>query len=59
MNKETITRIRLTASEGHILTDGESFGKVVYLAVGDVGKEWYEITMEEYEAKIKEDQLDE
>lgn len=58
MQKETITRIKLTASEGHILTDGESFGKIVYLASDDDGSKWYEITMEEYEAKIKEDQLD-
>lgn len=58
MNKEMITRIKLTACEGHILTDGESFGKIVYLASDDDGSEWYEITDAEYEAKIKEDQLD-
>ena len=54
MKKETITRIKLTASEGHVLTNGESFGKIVYLASGDVGGGWYEITEEEYEIKLKE-----
>lgn len=53
MKKETITRIKLTASEGHVLTNGESFGKIVYLASGDEGDGWYEITEAEYE-KIKE-----
>ena len=52
--KETIIRIKLTASEGHILTDGESFGRIVYLASGDEGEKWYEITNAEYEAKMKE-----
>ena len=48
MKKETITRIKLTASEGHVLTNGENYGKVVYLAQGDDGEKWYEITEEEY-----------
>lgn len=54
MTKETITRIKLTASEGHILTDGENFGRIVYLASGDEGDKWYEITEREYEAKMAE-----
>lgn len=54
MTKETITRIKLTASEGMILTDGESFGKVVFLASGDEGERWYEITEGEYQAKMAE-----
>ena len=53
MTKETITRIKLAASEGHILTDGEHYGKIVYLASGDEGEKWYEISNEEYENKIK------
>ena len=54
MNKETITRIKLTASEGHILTDGENYGRIVYLASGDEGEKWYEITEAEYKAKMAE-----
>lgn len=54
MQKETITRIKLTASEGHILTNGENYGRIVYLASGDEGDGWYEITEDEYEEKKKE-----
>lgn len=54
MTKETITRIKLTASEGHMLTDGENYGRIVYLAQGDEGEKWYEITEREYEAKMAE-----
>ena len=56
MQKETITRIKLTASEGHILTNGENYGRVVYLASGDEGEKWYEITEAEYEEKMKEEE---
>ena len=59
MNKETITRIELTASEGHILTDGENYGRVVYLASGDDGSKWYEITEEEYQRIIEEKERNE
>lgn len=48
MQKEIITRIKLTASEGHILTDGEHYAKIACLARGDDGNGWYEITDEEY-----------
>lgn len=54
MKRETLTRIKLTASEGHILTDGESFGRIVYLAQGDEGEKWYEITDEEYQRILEE-----
>ena len=40
MNKETLTRIKLTASEGYMLTDGEHYGKIVYLPLGDNGDGW-------------------
>lgn len=54
MIKETITRIKLTATEGMILTDGESYGRVVYLASGDEGEKWYEITEEEYNKTLED-----
>ena len=54
MKKETITITNLKASEGHMLTDGEHFGKMVSLAQGDEGEKWYEITDAEYEAKMAE-----
>lgn len=58
MKKETITRIKLTASEGHVLTNGESFGKIVYLASGDEGGGWYEITEEEYRKIVEKEDLE-
>jgi hypothetical protein len=54
MKKESKTIVTLTASEGHILTDGENYGRIVYLASGDDGEKWYEITEAEYEAKMAE-----
>ena len=54
MKKESITMVKLTASEGHILTDGENYGKVVYLASGDDGERWYEITEMEYAEAAEE-----
>jgi hypothetical protein len=54
MKKNSITLVKLTASEGHMLTDGEHFGRVVYLPLGDEGEKWYEITVVEYEAKMAE-----
>ena len=54
MKKETITRIKLAASEGHMLTNGENFGRIVYLASGDEGEKWYEITDKEYKKIMKE-----
>ena len=49
MTTETITRIKLTASEGMVLTDGESYGKEVFLAEDADASKWYEITEAEYD----------
>lgn len=49
MITETITRIKLTASEGMMLTDGENYGKEVFLAVGADQSKWHEITQAEYD----------
>lgn len=54
MKREIISVTKLTASEGHILTDGENYGRIVFPASGDDGSKWYEITNAEYEAKMKE-----
>lgn len=48
-----ITRTVLYADEGKILTNGEIYGKQIYLAVGISADSFYEITEEEYEAIIK------
>ncbi len=49
-------RIILNASEGKILTNGEAYGKTVYLGVNDKPENWYEITEAEYEEKMREEE---
>ena len=39
----------LKADEGMTLTNGEAFGKVVYLGINDSASNWHEITDEEAE----------
>lgn len=43
MKTENITLVKLIASDGMILTDGESYGKEVYLGVNDSADRWKEI----------------
>jgi hypothetical protein len=49
----TITTTVLTASEGYILTDGEVYGRVIYLASDRKPDEFYEITEDEYQEIMK------
>ena len=58
MKQETITSIKLIASEGMLLTNGDTFGKEVYLGTGDSPENWHEITEEEY-AEIQKAELEE
>ena len=46
----------LKAEEGKLLTNGDTFGTVVYLAENDSPNNWYEITVEEYENILAEEQ---
>lgn len=48
-------REKITASEGKILTNGEIYGKEIFLASGINPNDFYEITLNEYE-KICEDE---
>lgn len=48
MQTETITRKKLTASEGMYLTDGEVYGKEIFLSDGADTTRWREITENEY-----------
>jgi hypothetical protein len=48
VTKEIITRVKLTADEGMILTDGEDYLSVVVIEEGADETLWKEITEEEY-----------
>lgn len=52
-------RIKLIASEGHVLTNGEAYGQEVYLGIYDSPENWHEITDAEYEAIMAAQVLEE
>lgn len=45
----------LKADEGMTLTNGEAFGKTIYLGINDSVENWHEITDEEAEELQKVD----
>jgi hypothetical protein len=49
MLTETIVIRKLTAAEGMTLTNGEAFGKEIYLGCNDSADNWREIADEEAE----------
>ena len=49
MKTTEIKTIKIEAEEGKILTDGESYGKTIYLAKNRSPEEFHEITEAEYE----------
>ena len=52
-------RKTITASEGHILTNGTVYGYIIYLAEGVDASRFYEITREEYEAIFASEEVSE
>lgn len=52
-------RKTITASDGHILTDGDIYGTVIHLADGMDESAFHEITREEYDAIMAEQNADE
>ena len=54
MKKTTIELTKLTPSEGMVLTNGETYSSEVYLGKNDSPDNWWEITREEYEGIMAE-----
>ena len=52
-------RKTITASDGYVLTDGEIYGTVIHLADGMDESAFHEITDEEYDAIMAEQNTDE
>ena len=57
MQTETINTTVLIADEGKILTDGEIYGRTIYLANNRSPEEFHEITEAEYE-EIREEEIE-
>ena len=55
MKISTIELRKLTANDGMVLTNGESYGKEIYLGKNDSPENWREISEKEYNA-ISEEQ---
>ena len=58
METTKIELIKLTPSEGMVLTNGETYSTEVYLGKNDSADNWHEITVEEYE-KVLEKEMEE
>ena len=56
MTQETITRIKLIAYDGMVLTNGEAFGKEVFLGTGDSADNWHEITEAEAQERMNSEE---
>ena len=57
--KTTIIELKkLTASKGKVLTNGEVYSKEIYLGVNDSADNWHEITEDEYNNILAEQEAD-
>ena len=43
----------LEADEGHWITDGESYGRVIYLSIHDSPSNWHEVSEEEVPEDVR------
>ena len=54
MKHDTVIINKIIADEGTVLTDGQSYGRIVFLGKEDSAENWREITEEEYQEILKE-----
>lgn len=54
MKTTEIKTIKIEAEEGKMLTDGNTYGSIIYLASNRSVNEFYEITITEYEKIMAE-----
>ena len=48
-----MSRVKMKATEGMILTNGETYGREVFLGTGDSPDNWWEISEREYTAILE------
>ena len=58
MKTTEIKTIKIEAGEGKILTDGEVYGRTIYLAKNRSPEEFHEITEAEYEEIQKQNEAE-
>ena len=49
-----MNRMKMVATDGMVLTNGETYGREVFICTGDSPDNWYEITVAAYEKILAE-----
>ena len=55
MKTEYITTTKLTADEGMVLTNGKTYGKVIYIADAELPTDYCEITDAQYQRMVAQE----
>ena len=58
MIESKIEITKLTASDGHVLTNGNAYGKEIYLGINDKAENWHEITDAEYADIVEKEAME-
>lgn len=58
VNTEYITRTKITASDGMVLTNGTNYGKIIFLSETESPFQYYEIPESEYQEILEEKEKD-